>query len=108
MNSEKRIVSYHSRIYKLLDKADLNKKFFFDYIQKSKNENFYNYLCKKYSYEKKPNQTISENKDTISSIYMNGKGPKLNILNNNELNNNNNDNNSFYMKNYGVYKNVFK
>ena len=39
---------------------------------------------------------------------MNGKGPKLNILNNNEINTNNNDNNSFYMKNYGVYKNVFK
>ena len=64
MNSEQRLRSYHDRIYKLSDKADLNKKLFLDYNQKSKNDKFYNYLSKKYSYEKQPNQTISENKDT--------------------------------------------
>ena len=107
MNSEQRLRSYHDRIYKLSDKADLNKKLFLDYNQKSKNDKFYNYLSKKYSYEKQPNQTISENKDTTSSMYMNGQGPKLNNINNHELNTNDNNNN-FYLKNYDAYKNVFK
>ena len=54
MNSEQRLRSYHERVYKLSDKADLNKKLFLDYNQKARNDKFYNYLSKKYSYEKEP------------------------------------------------------
>ena len=111
MNSEQRLRSYHENVYKLSDKADLNKKLFMDYNQKARNGKFYNYLSKKYSYEKEPNQTITENKDSTNNPYMNGSQPKINLINdkNNELNNgSNNKNMNFYLNNYGAYKNVFK
>jgi hypothetical protein len=111
MNSEQRLRSYHERVYKLSDKADLNKKLFMDYNQKARNGKFYNYLSKKYSYEKEPNRTIIENKDTSNpGLYANNSAPKINLIENknNELNNNSNNNMNFYLKNYGAYKDVFK
>ena len=46
MNSEQRLKNYHDRIYKLSERADLNKKLFLDYSQKARNDKYYNYLSK--------------------------------------------------------------
>ena len=114
MNSDERLKSYHNNVYKLSDKADLNRKLFMQYNEKAKNDKYYNYLSKRYTVNKESNQTIPNNKD-IPLAYNNinnninnnvDEGYKNQTFNNNSSNINNLNN--YYNSSYNKYKNLYK
>ena len=117
MNSEQRLKNYHDKIYRLSERADRNKRLFMDYNQKARNDKYYNYLSKRYTFnDKETNSTVSENREInlASKLGRNrlysADNNNININNNNNnINNaNNNRNISEYLRNYGAYKNVFR
>ena len=117
MNSEQRLKNYHDKIYLLSERADRNKRLFMDYNQKARNDKYYNYLSKRYTFnDKETNSTVSENREInlASKLGRNrlysADNNNININNNNNnINNaNNNRNISEYLRNYGAYKNVFR
>ena len=111
MNSEQRLKNYHDRIYKLSERADLNKKLFLDYSQKARNDKYYNYLSKRYTLNnKETNSTVSENREIgfyANRLPRNRVNSADNYLNNNNYNNTNKDKKD-YVKNYGLYKDVYR
>ena len=114
MNSEQRLKNYHDKIYRLSERADRNKRLFMDYNQKARNDKYYNYLSKRYTFnDKETNSTVSENREInlASKLGRNRlySADNNNININNNINNaNNNRNISEYLRNYGAYKNVFR
>ena len=111
MNSEQRLKNYHDRIYKLSERADLNKKLFLDYSQKARNDKYYNYLSKRYTLNnKETNSTVSENREIgfyANRLPRNRVNSADNYLNNNSYNTTNKDVKD-YVKNYGLYKDVYR
>ena len=111
MNSEQRLKNYHDRIYKLSERADLNKKLFLDYSQKARNDKYYNYLSKRYTLNnKETNSTVSENREIgfyANRLPRNRVNSADNYLNNNNYNTTNKDIKD-YVKNYGLYKDVYR
>ena len=111
MNSEQRLKNYHDRIYKLSERADLNKKLFLDYSQKARNDKYYNYLSKRYTLNnKETNSTVSENREIgfyANRLPRNRVNSADNYLNNNTYNTTNKDIKD-YVKNYGLYKDVYR
>ena len=111
MNSEQRLKNYHDRIYKLSERADLNKKLFLDYSQKARNDKYYNYLSKRYTLNnKETNSTVSENREIgfyANRLPRNRVNSADNYLNNNNYNTTNKDVKD-YVKNYGLYKDVYR
>ena len=111
MNSEQRLKNYHDRIYKLSERADLNKKLFLDYSQKARNDKYYNYLSKRYTLNnKETNSTVSENREIgfyANRLPRNRVNSADNYLNNNNYNTTNKDMKD-YVKNYGLYKDVYR
>ena len=111
MNSEQRLKNYHDRIYKLSERADLNKKLFLDYSQKARNDKYYNYLSKRYTLNnKETNSTVSENREIgfyANRLPRNRVNRADNYLNNNNYNTTNKDIKD-YVKNYGLYKDVYR
>ena len=106
MNSEQRLQNYRNKIYKLSERADLNKKLFLDYSQKARNDKYYNYLSKRYTLNnKETNSTVAENREI---------GPYANKFSRNRVNSADNYNNisnkdmKDYVKNYGYYKDVYR
>ena len=116
MNSEQRLKNYHDKIYRLSERADRNKRLFMDYNQKARNDKYYNYLSKRYTFnDKETNSTVAENREInlASKLGRNrlysADNNNINMNNNNNINNpNNNRNISEYLRNYGAYKNVFR
>ena len=113
MNSEQRLRNYHDKIYKLSERADRNKRLFMDYNQKARNDKYYNYLSKRYTFnDKETNSTVAENRE-INLASKLGRN-RLNSADNSNTNyninpnNNRNINMSEYLRNYGAYKNVFR
>ena len=114
MNSDERLKSYHNNVYKLSDKADLNRKLFMQYNEKAKNDKYYNYLSKRYTVNKESNQTIPNNKDI--PLAYNNKNNNINnnvdeIYKNQTFNNNSsniNNLNNYYNSSYNKYKNLYK
>ena len=111
MNSEQRLKNYHDRIYKLSERADLNKKLFLDYSQKARNDKYYNYLSKRYTLNnKETNSTVSENREIgfyANRLPRNRVNSADNYLKNNNYNTTNKDIKD-YVKNYGLYKDVYR
>ena len=115
MNSEQRLKNYHDKIYRLSERADRNKRLFMDYNQKARNDKYYNYLSKRYTFnDKETNSTVSENREInlASKLGRNrlysADNNNINMNNNNINNTNNNRNINEYLRNYGAYKNVFR
>ena len=109
MNSEQRLRNYHDKIYKLSERADRNKRLFMDYNQKARNDKYYNYLSKRYTFNnKETNSTVSENREIN---FQNKFGHnRLNSADNTNVNYTNVDNRNIndYLRNYGAYKDVFR
>ena len=108
MNSEQRLKNYKDRIYKLSERADLNKKLFIDYNQKARNDKYYNYLSKRYTLNnKETNSTVAENREIDPYVNKHSRS-RVNSADNNYNYNNINKDIKDYVKNYGLYKDVYK
>ena len=82
-----------------------------DYNQKARNDKYYNYLSKRYTLNnKETNSTVSENREIgfyANRLPRNRVNSADNYLNNNNYNTTNKDIKD-YVKNYGLYKDVYR